>query len=166
MFTDMKTRLQQFLQLEQLSPARLADMLGIQRSGLSHILSGRNKPGFDFIQKLLTRFPTLNAEWLITGKGKMYKEYPEETQKRDIRARASHSEINFENRGEIDESEEIAISPDFEEDSQENSFSELSENSIKSSLQENAHKNRALRKILLIYSDNTFTEIIPAKIGL
>ena len=70
----MNRRLQQFLELENLSPARLADMLGVQRSGVSHILSGRNKPGFDFIQKLLTKFPSLSADWFLTGKGKPYKE--------------------------------------------------------------------------------------------
>ncbi|MCL2502155.1 MAG: hypothetical protein FWE30_07340 [Bacteroidales bacterium] len=70
----MRDRLLQFLQLEQLSPAKFADILGVQRSGVSHILSGRNKPGFDFIEKVLIRFPAVNAEWLITGKAKMYKE--------------------------------------------------------------------------------------------
>jgi transcriptional regulator with XRE-family HTH domain len=162
----MKTRLQQFLQLEQLSPARLADLLGIQRSGLSHILSGRNKPGFDFIQKLLTRFPTLNAEWLITGKGKMYKEYPEESSKRDSRQRISPVEIDFENKQENEVSDDSSLASDYEEYNLNEGFSEPSENSIKSALQGNGQKNRALRKILLIYSDNTFTEIIPAKIGL
>ena len=70
----MKSRLSQFLQLERLSPARFADILGVQRSGISHILSGRNKPGFDLMEKILVKFPDINAEWLITGKGKMYKE--------------------------------------------------------------------------------------------
>ena len=70
----MKERLQQFLNSEQLTSSKLSDILGIQRSGMSHILSGRNKPSFDFIQKLLLKFPSLNAEWLITGKGNMYKE--------------------------------------------------------------------------------------------
>jgi len=70
----MNNRLQQFLDLENLSPARLADILGVQRSGVSHILSGRNKPGFDFIQKLLIKFPSLSADWFLTGKGKPYKE--------------------------------------------------------------------------------------------
>lgn len=73
-FTFMNNRLQQFLELENLSPARLADMLGVQRSGMSHILSGRNKPGYDFIYKLLTKFPALSADWFLTGKGKPYKE--------------------------------------------------------------------------------------------
>lgn len=70
----MNNRLQQFLELENLTPARLADTLGVQRSGLSHILSGRNKPGFEFLTKLLTKFPHINSEWLLMGKGKPYKE--------------------------------------------------------------------------------------------
>ena len=70
----MKDRLTQFLQFEQLSPARFADILGVQRSGISHLLSGRNKPGFDLIEKMLVKFPDLSAEWLITGKGSICKE--------------------------------------------------------------------------------------------
>lgn len=70
----MNNRLQQFLELENISPARLADTLGVQRSRLSHILSGRNKPGYDFFIKLLTKFPHINSEWLLMGKGKPYKE--------------------------------------------------------------------------------------------
>lgn len=75
----MNNRLQQFLELENITPARLADILGVQRSGLSHILSGRNKPGFEFITKLLTKFPRINSEWLILGKGKPYKDMNGET---------------------------------------------------------------------------------------
>lgn len=70
----MNRRLQQFLELEQLTPARFADIMGVQRSGISHLLSGRNKPGYDFIQKFLTKFPNISADWLITGKGKPYKD--------------------------------------------------------------------------------------------
>ncbi len=70
----MNRRLQQFLEVEQLSPARLADTLGIQRSGISHLLSGRNKPSYEFINNFLTRYPQIDATWLITGKGKMYKD--------------------------------------------------------------------------------------------
>ncbi len=71
----MNTRLQQFLDLENLTPARLADIIGVQRSGLSHILSGRNKPSFDFIRRILIKYPRINSEWLITGKGKPYKDF-------------------------------------------------------------------------------------------
>lgn len=78
----MNRRLQQFLEVEKLSPARLADSLGIQRSGISHLLSGRNKPSYEFINNFLTRYPQIDATWLITGKGKMYKDeftpYPDD----------------------------------------------------------------------------------------
>jgi transcriptional regulator with XRE-family HTH domain len=69
----MKERLLKIISSEGITPSLLADELGVQRSGISHILSGRNYPSFDFMQKLLERFPKLNAEWLILGHGSMYK---------------------------------------------------------------------------------------------
>ena len=69
----MKERLLKVITSEGLTPSLLADELGVQRSGISHILSGRNYPSFDFLQKLLVRFPKLNAEWLILGHGSIYK---------------------------------------------------------------------------------------------
>jgi len=69
----MKERLSKIITSEGLNPTLLANELGVQRSGVTHILNGRNKPGFDFLQKLLERFPKLNAEWLILGKEPMYK---------------------------------------------------------------------------------------------
>ena len=76
----MNSRLQQFLELENLTPARLADIMGIQRSGLSHILSGRNKPSYDFLHKLLIKFPHINGDWLMTGRGKAYNDFGENSQ--------------------------------------------------------------------------------------
>ena len=73
----MNERLKQFLTMENLTPGQFADIMGIQRSGISHLLSGRNKPSYDFIQKMMTCFPTLNIEWLILGKGKPYKDSSE-----------------------------------------------------------------------------------------
>ena len=69
----MNERLKQFLSMENLSPARFADIMGIQRSGISHLLAGRNKPSFEFIQKMMTAYPDINYEWLILGKGRPYK---------------------------------------------------------------------------------------------
>jgi len=62
----------QLLDLEQLTPSKFADLIGVQRSSISHVLSGRNKPSFDFLQKTLKAFPGLSAEWLVMGTGKMY----------------------------------------------------------------------------------------------
>ena len=51
--------------------AQLAEALGIQRSRISHILSGRNKPSLDFVLKLLAAYPDLNLHWLVTGQAPM-----------------------------------------------------------------------------------------------
>ncbi len=52
----------------KLNAGSFADKIGVQRSNVSHVLSGRNKPSFDFIEKLLLAFPRVSAEWLFTGK--------------------------------------------------------------------------------------------------
>jgi transcriptional regulator with XRE-family HTH domain len=152
----MQDRLQQFLQLEQLTPARLSDIIGVQRSGLSHILSGRNKPGFDFIQRLLIRFPTLSADWLITGKGKMYKEV------KDAREEVSFRESKI--KKEMPESPDEDESIDIKENELDFATSQPSENPIKVPISNYVQKNRLLKKVLLVYSDNTFEEINPGKI--
>lgn len=69
----MKEQLHKLMEAEGLSPARFADEIGVQRSSISHILSGRNKPSYDFLMKILERFKGINAEWLLTGKGNMIK---------------------------------------------------------------------------------------------
>lgn len=68
----MNRRLQQFLTAENISQSQFADTIGVARASVSHILAGRNKPGFDFIQSMSRHYPDLNLEWLITGKGRMY----------------------------------------------------------------------------------------------
>ncbi|MFW6224683.1 MAG: helix-turn-helix domain-containing protein [Bacteroidota bacterium] len=74
----MKDRLQRFLTSEGLSPAKFADEIGVQRSSISHLLSGRNKPGYDFIYKFSLRYSQVNIDWLITGRGAMYKQKTED----------------------------------------------------------------------------------------
>ncbi|MFR9582707.1 MAG: helix-turn-helix domain-containing protein [Rikenellaceae bacterium] len=58
---------------EGLTPSRLAEILEIQPSGISHLVSGRNKPGFDLLQKILARFPRINPDWLLLDSDQMYR---------------------------------------------------------------------------------------------
>lgn len=69
----MRERLIKFLEHENINPAKFADSIGVQRSSISHILSGRNNPSYEFIQKILNKYKYLNAEWLIMGTGVMIK---------------------------------------------------------------------------------------------
>ena len=61
---------------EGLKPSQLAELLGINPAGISHILAGRNKPGFDLLQKILRRFPRINPDWLLLDSDKMYRDAP------------------------------------------------------------------------------------------
>jgi predicted transcriptional regulator len=67
----MKDRIQKFIDYKNISAGELADILEVQRSNISHILNGRNKPGASFIEKFLLAFPNVNARWLFTGEGNM-----------------------------------------------------------------------------------------------
>jgi transcriptional regulator with XRE-family HTH domain len=61
----LNQKIKQILVEKQLSPSYFADEIGVQRSSISHILSGRNKPSFEIIQKIVKRFPDLGYEWLM-----------------------------------------------------------------------------------------------------
>ena len=67
----MKDRIKAYMDYKGVSAGDLASLLDVQRSNISHILNGRNKPGALFIEKLLNSFPDLNARWLLTGQGNM-----------------------------------------------------------------------------------------------
>lgn len=75
----MKDRIKQYIEYKGISAGELAVILEVQRSNISHILNGRNKPGAALIEKLLLVFPDLNARWLLTGKGIMNEDAAEIT---------------------------------------------------------------------------------------
>lgn len=70
----MEEKLRRLMKHEGINSTRLAEILGIQASGISHIMSGRNKPSYDFLIKLLQRFPQINPDWLLLDKGPMYRD--------------------------------------------------------------------------------------------
>ncbi len=67
----MKDRIKEYMDYKNINAGELASMLEVQRSNISHILNGRNKPGAAFIEKMLLVFQDLNARWLLTGIGEM-----------------------------------------------------------------------------------------------
>lgn len=58
-------KIKQILKDKNLSPSQFADEIGVQRSSISHILSGRNRPSFDIIQKIMRRYPDLGYDWIL-----------------------------------------------------------------------------------------------------
>ena len=136
----MNTRLQQFLGAENISQSQFADSIGVARASVSHILAGRNRPGFDFIESMAKRYPTLNLEWLITGKGKMYKAdlvpaapVPAPTAETEEQSLFSEPEP----RPETPKTERFALSKSTQR----------------------ANKQRSISRIIVFYDDNSFEEL-------
>ncbi len=71
----MTDRIALLLKAKNITASQFADEIGVQRSNISHVLSGRNKPSLEFIQKILKRYPEINPDWILFGKGPMNMEY-------------------------------------------------------------------------------------------
>ena len=146
----MNTRLQQFLAAENITQAQLADSLDVARAGVSHIIAGRNKPSYDFLSALLHHYPSLNAEWLMLGKGKMYKDLQERTVEK------------------IQEQPAGLLFDDFDEIVEEKSDAQHSEsvnihstnkiNNLDNAMQ-SIVKQRNVKKIIVLFDDGTFQEM-------
>ena len=65
---EIVKRISQILEEQQLSSSAFADTIGVQRSSISHVLSGRNKPSLEFILKIIRSFPSYSTDWLLFGK--------------------------------------------------------------------------------------------------
>jgi transcriptional regulator with XRE-family HTH domain len=61
----LNDKIRDLLKKKEMSPSHFADEIGVQRSSISHILSGRNRPSFDVIQKIIRRFPDLSLDWFL-----------------------------------------------------------------------------------------------------
>lgn len=66
---DFALRLQRVIDFYNENASSFAEKIGVQRSSISHILSGRNKPSLDFVMKVLSAFPDVELYWLINGQG-------------------------------------------------------------------------------------------------
>ena len=126
----MNKRLEQFLNAENISQSQFADSIGVARASVSHIIAGRNKPGFDFLERTVKNFPALNIDWLITGNGKMYR---------------SASEYSGQDRLFPYTEESADITEDLSE--------------TRSGQGEMAESPKTISKIIVCYTDNTFKEI-------
>ena len=73
--TEFNKRLKKILEYYDLSASAFAEIIKVQRSSISHILSGRNNPSLEFITKVLTAFPDIDLTWILSGVG----EFPKKT---------------------------------------------------------------------------------------
>ncbi len=138
----MKDRIKQFIEYKGISAGELAVVLDVQRSNISHILNGRNKPGAVFIEKLLLKFPDLNARWLLTGNGNMCEGKSENS-----------SEVHptlFDKNADKDETA-IYSSPNPVSGASKETLSQAKRKVISDEVE----------KIILVYKDGTFSQLDP-----
>jgi transcriptional regulator with XRE-family HTH domain len=174
----MKERIRTLMTALNFNAGQFADEIGIQKSGMSHILTGRNNPSLDFIQKLLERFPDVNLEWLIMGKGSIYKDSKGEFQGHK-EADSKPFEIEPDlfsgiNRNEITDNQyvtaKISESKPVENPLKRNEPEPNKDQSKEiSSNPEDRHPGegvpvgmeKSVHRIVFFYSDNTFSEFFP-----
>ena len=76
--TDFVKKMNQILDYYQLSAGAFADKIGVQRSSISHLLSGRNKPSLEFVLKIIHVFPEVDLYWFLLNQGRFPKNLNEE----------------------------------------------------------------------------------------
>jgi len=165
----MNKRLQQFLAAENISQSQFADAMGIARASVSHIIAGRNKPGFDFMSGLVRNYPALNLEWLISGKGKMYKDpsrilstLPSVTEEKPqaVEPAPMIEEEQEDPIPDLFSQEPLREEPKVRTNPFEIPKNAFSEGSLpQESIQQPSDNKRHIRKIVIFFDDNTFEEI-------
>lgn len=147
----MKDRIIKFLEIEQISAAKFADDIGVQRSSISHILSGRNNPSFEFIQKMLTKYKKLNAEWLIMGTGNIFKTVVQGN---------LFDDIVISPLSESKKTDEPAIEEQIIEPKEVSNDVKNAEVALDSAIHDKL-TDKKIEKIVILYSDKSFSSYTP-----
>jgi transcriptional regulator with XRE-family HTH domain len=166
----MNERIQLILKTKNISASKFADEIGVQRSSISHIVSGRNNPSLDFIQKIIKRFPDINSDWIIFGKGSMYKE-PDlfTTSEENKTETAGHNDEIQDSQDDIDvwKIAEVAKNEEKLNELTRNELKNLSSGKNKNATTINKEVTKPIRsethskiieRIIIFYSDKTCTE--------
>jgi transcriptional regulator with XRE-family HTH domain len=133
------------MEIKQRNSAQFADEIGVKRSALSHVLSGRNNPSLDFMLKIKLRYPDTNLDWLLIGTGAMM----EQTK--------IASPIQNKNDLFVQENELVEIDGPVENEKPTEEFLSQSENQKVGEV--NAKKTKRQKvpvKVILLFSDSTF----------
>ncbi len=169
----MVNRIQEILKRYNLTAAKFADQLEVPRSTISHILSERNKPSLEFIQKVLDKYPAINTQWLVKGEGSIF---GKEVDLFSGMETANDAEETADTKTD-DNTEDFPAENPLSKASgkDEENYQNLSEESVPADLLKNVDKeidkpsqkenamNRKIVRLIAFYQDNTFEEFLPAE---
>ncbi|MBO5464791.1 MAG: helix-turn-helix transcriptional regulator [Alistipes sp.] len=148
----MREKLQKLMASEQLTASRFAELLGIQPSGVTHLLGGRNKPSFDLVQKILRRFPHINPDWLLLDSEQMYRADAELTndQPNQTSNEVAETPVNVE---KISAAQNTTISEG----------STSANNSIERLATIGAVNRKNVKRVIVLFDDHTFESFEMSK---
>ena len=141
---DFIKRLEYLLDYYSLSASLFADKIGVQRSSISHLLSGRNKPSLDFVMKIMDVFPDVNLYWILNGKGDFLKTNDKELSK-TAAPLVSPSPIAPEIDFDAHEKNEKEIIPETEK-----------EPLVPAKIIQDTNNKNEIYKMVIFYKDGTF----------
>lgn len=135
----MIKRIKKLMDAKNLTATQFSEEIGIQRSSLSHVLSGRNKPSLDFMLKIKSRFPDTNLDWLLLGTGEMLV----------IEKSDSEAELDPEFEFETDTKEPLEV--------REEEKTVVRSENTPAYVKKVAGNVRSPEQVILLYADETFT---------
>lgn len=143
---DIKDRLAHILRAKNLTASQFAELMEIQPSNVSHLLNGRNKPSLDFLIKIKEVFPEYSFDWIIMGKKPITINEPNPVN-------SENQELKFEEN----EDERVIEFDDIDENYQETK--EIEQKVVDN--QPKIIESSDIKKVLVVYSDNTFEILTP-----
>ena len=167
----MINRINLILRAKNITAKQFAEEIGIQPSGMSHIMGGRNNPSLEFVSKVLRRYPEIDANWLLMGKGEMYSSavssavasVPQSVSSVEIVDSESQSEPSLfdEESAEPMKVEESSHNPFYQQDAKKEEERSYMPSYVASTPDSKTDSVGQIERILLIYSDNTYKELHP-----
>lgn len=162
-------RVKNIITAKNMTASRFADHIGVPRSTISHILSGRNNPSLELIQKILDHFPDIRTEWLVRGKGPMstglqslFPDNPEETEGNEHGQPelVPETETKTSDRKDSSDNESSSGHVSFDTDRQvPEQTGEAAED--KGNADQPLSVKQAVDRVLVFYRDGTFDTYIP-----
>lgn len=168
---DIKDRIKHLMKTKNINATQLSEIMNVQRSGISHILSGRNKPGTDFIIKIKESFPEFSLDWLLMGKGPATLS-PSTVESDPVQVRQNAlqpSLFDFVEKNETVEEKNSAKQTGIpaEIEAFNESAVDKDEPQRSSSIKENPpsaakRDEKKIVRMIFVYNDNTFSALDPA----
>jgi len=166
-------RVKKIIEIKSLSPSQLADSISVNRSRLSHILTGRNNPSLDIVQNILNAYPDISPEWLIFGQGNIFRQQEDigkqalgglfeiEQSESNISTRKSETDKIFKPEG-VEKQEFVSKVID-------NQLDNKKKDTLNHSIQNNYYQDviskqstkRRVKMITIFYDDNEYEILYP-----